>query len=307
MTPARVLVTGAAGQLGGYLMRRLGEAGHEAIGTAHSSSTDDFLLVDIADRDSVAKAFGQVRPDVVIHAAAYTDVDGCERDPDRADAVNHIGARNVAQLAVETGAWAIGVSTDFVFGQGADAPFAEDAEPAPMSAYGRSKRDGELAFLAGSPAFAIARTAWVYGGAGKHFPRTVLGMLAKNGTMDVVTDEVGNPTYADDLAGALIELIGQRPNGVFHLVNEGAVSRYDLARAVAMHAGLDPESIRPTTAEAFQKVYPLPATRPSDSGLINQRAADLGVRLAPWDDALARYIPQLAGELSMAQGNAPKG
>ncbi len=301
-TGERILVTGAGGQLGGYLMQHLTYTGYEPVGLGHHEGPGVDLVADIGDRRRVAEALDEARPDAIIHGAAYTDVDGCERDPALADAVNHIGSAIVATLAAERKIWTIGVGTDFVFPGDGGAPYGEDAEPNPISAYGASKLAGERAILAADPAFAVARTAWVYGGAGKHFPRTVLTMLAKHGRMEVVDDEIGNPTFASDLAEALVALLALRPSGIFHLTNEESTSRFGLARKVASEAGEDQEAIAPVTTEAFLAKYPLPARRPPNSTLANTRAAALGVRLPAWGDAIGRYVPTLAAELSAAKG-----
>ena len=297
-TGERVLLTGAAGQLGRYLTPALRSGGYEPVGLGREPGDGIDVAADLRDRERVAAAIAQARPDLVIHAAAHTDVDGCERDPDLADAVNRGGAESVAEAAAEHGAWVLGVGTDFVFAGDGGAPYREDAEPNPLSVYGASKLAGERAILGTDPSFAVARTAWVYGGAGKHFPRTVLTVLDRHGRMEVVDDEVGSPTFAGDLAEALVALIAHRPAGILHLTNAGATSRFGLARRIAMAAGRDPETIVPTTTAAFLAKYPLPARRPADSTLANTRAAALGVRLPPWEDAVDRYVPTLAAELA---------
>ena len=294
----RVLVTGAAGQLGGYLRTSLKERGYDAVGLGRQEVEGVDVVADIRDTRQISDAFDHARPDVVIHAAAYTDVDGCERDPELAVAINRQGSENVASVAAQRNVWVIGVSTDFVFPGHGGAPYPEDAEPRPISVYGSSKLAGERAVLATDPGFAVARTAWVFGGPGKHFPRTVLAMLAKHGRMEVVDDEVGNPTFAGDLAEALVALLPHRPSGILHLTNEGAASRFALARKAAEAAGEDPANIIPTTTHEFLAKYPLPARRPANSALANTRAAALGVRLPPWEDAVARYVPRLMAELA---------
>jgi len=292
----RVLFTGAAGQLGRYLARALAAAGYEAFGTVNASASKGDLPMNIADAESVKQTMERVRPDVVIHGAAYTDVDGCERDPERADLINRQGALNVATSARDNGAWVLEIGTDFVF-SGLHAPYAEDAATDPVSVYGASKLGGEEAVLATDPTFAVARTSWVFGGAGKHFPRTVLTMVRDRGGMQVVNDESSCPTFAGDLAAALVELIPQRPSGILHLTNEGGVDRFAFAREVVRVAGGDPETITPTTTEAFLAKYPLPAKRPPNSSLSNTRARSMGVTLPAWQDAVARYVPVLAREL----------
>ena len=297
MSAQRVLVTGAGGQLGGYLCPALGRAGHEVIGLGRAPAAEVDLAVDITDPAAVESALRETRPDVVIHAAAYTDVDGCELHPERAEAVNHHGARYVADAARAAGAWVLAIGTDFVFAGDAHVPYREDAAVGPISAYGASKLRGEQAVLAADGRFAVARTAWVFGGAGKHFPRTVLTVMRERGTMTVVDDEIGSPTFAGDLAEALVAVLAHRPSGILHLTNEGAVSRFGFARAIARAAGYDPAAIRPTTTAEFLAQHPLPARRPAFSALANTRAAALGVRLPPWEDAVRRYVPRLAAEL----------
>lgn len=296
----RVIVTGAGGQLGSYLVRALAGAGATPVAFGHRPGPGIDAAVDIADGEALAQAIDDAGPDTIIHAAAMTDVDGCETDPERADEINRLGTQNVARAAVRAGAWLIAVSTDFVF-SGANPPAAEADPTDPISVYGASKRAGELTVLAASDAFAVARTAWVYGGKGKHFPRSMLNLLAARDHVDVVEDERGNPTFAGDLADALVKIVALRLPGVVHVTNEGTASRFDLARAIASHAGLDAERIRPTTVEAFLAKYPLPARRPADSSLSNTRAAALGVTLRPWQDALADYIPRLVEEMQSSR------
>ncbi len=293
----RILVTGAGGQLGRYLVPAIAAAGGIPIGAGHHPAPGIDLALDIADASAVEVAIAESHPDIVIHAAAMTDVDGCETEPARADAINHTGSRNIATAASDHGAWVIAVGTDFVF-SGTNPPYAEDAPPDPVSIYGSSKLAGEQSVLAANPSFAVARTAWVYGGRGKHFPRTVLNVLANRDTMAVVEDETGNPTFAGDLADALVALAAQRPAGILHLTNSGHTSRFGLAREVARLAGLDPERVTPTTVAEFLARYPLPAKRPANSTLANTRATALGVTVRPWQDALAAYIPTLTSELA---------
>ena len=295
----RVLVTGAGGQLGGYLRPALLAAGAEVVGLGARRGPGVDLHGDITDAAGIAAAVRDARPAAIVHAAAYTDVDGCERDPARADAVNAAGAAHVAAAARATGAYLLAVGTDFVFAGDGGAPYAEDAPTAPISTYGRSKLAGERAVLGANPAFAVARTAWLYGGPAKHFPRTVLTVLRARGTIEVVADEAGSPTFAGDLADALVALLVARGAGRFHLTNAGRATRFELAQAVAAAAGFDPAAVRPTTTADFLARYPLPARRPPESTLTNTRAAGLGVRLRPWQDAVAAYAPLLAAELGL--------
>jgi dTDP-4-dehydrorhamnose reductase len=295
----RVLVTGAGGQLGSYLRPALEHAGHEVVGLGRTAGKGVDVAVDIGNADDLDAMMTSVHPDVVIHAAAYTDVDGCETHPERADLVNHVGSRNVALATRRVRAWMLGVGTDFVFSGDATSPYTESDGVGPISVYGSSKLNGERATLAADASFAVARTSWVFGGAGKHFPRTVVTMLRDRGHMAVVNDEVGTPTFAEDLAAALVALFEHRPEGILHLSNQGAVSRHAFAQAIARLAGFDPDTVIPTTTAEFLEQYPLPARRPAFSALANTRAAALGVRLPGWEDAVERYVPRLAAEIGV--------
>ena len=255
------------------------------------------IAVDLAERDVTIHALRAAGPNVIIHAAACTDVDGIEREPLQGERSNTRATQNVTHAAKNAGAYLIAVSTDMVFPGDGGAPYAEDAAPAPISAYGRSKLMAERAVLDADSGFAVARTAWLYGGAGKHFPRTILTVLRDRGGIEVVDDEFGSPTYAGDLAEALVQLAIRRGEGIFHLVNEGRVSRFALARETARIAGFDPDQVRPISTEAFLERFPLPARRPADSALRNKRAAALGVRLRHWRVAINEYVPVLAAEL----------
>ncbi len=300
-----MLVTGAAGQLGGYLLPELRRSGAtvSALGARPGEGID--LAVDLADREAAHRAIDGAAPDVVIHGAACTDVDGIERDPALGILANARASRHVAEAAWNTGAYLVAVSTDMVFPGDGGAPYAEDAPTGPISEYGVSKLEAEHAVFEIDPKFAVARTAWLYGGRGKHFPRTVLKVLRDQGGIDVVADEFGSPTYAADLARALVLLAAERGSGVFHLVNEGRASRYDLARATAELAGFDPEGVRPVSTKEFLAKYPLPAKRPPDSTLVNRRGAAKGIILRGWREALAAYAPMLAAEIGSGQSAVP--
>lgn len=301
----RVLVTGAGGQLGGYLVPELRRSGATVIAFGSRPVAGIDVAVDLADWAATSRAVAIATPDMVIHAAACTDVDGIERDPARGARSNAQATRNVAAASREAGAYLLAVSTDMVFAGDGGAPYAEDAPTNPISAYGRSKLEAEQAVLDHDPAFAIARTAWLYGGTGKHFPRTVLTVLRDRGSIDVVDDEFGSPTFAADLARALTGLAATRGSGVFHLINAGRASRFELARETADRAGFDPELVRPVSTQAFLERSPLPAPRPPDSTLSNVRAAALGIALCDWRDALRAYAPALAAEIGSRAPVAP--
>ena len=296
LTGQRVVVTGAAGQLGRFLVPAARRAGATVIGFGSRAGAGIDVGVDLAERDAAIRALWAAEPDLVIHAAACTDVDGVEREPWRGERSNARATQNVADAAKAAGAYVIAVSTDMVFPGDGGAPYAEEAQTAPVSEYGRSKLIAERAVLEADSRSAVARTAWLYGGTGKHFPRTVLSVLRDRGRIEVVDDEFGSPTYAGDLAEALVQLAIRRGEGIFHLVNEGRASRFTLARETARLAGLDPEHVIPVSTETFLTRFPLPARRPADSALRNLRAAALGIRLRDWREAVIEYVPVLAAE-----------
>jgi dTDP-4-dehydrorhamnose reductase len=293
----RVVVTGAGGQLGRFLVPAVRRAGATVIGFGSRPDAGIDVAVDLAERDATIYALRDAEPDVVIHAAACTDVDGIEREPWRGERSNAQATQNVADASKDARAYLIAVSTDMVFSGDGGAPYAEDAPTAPVSAYGWSKLKAEHAVLEAASGFAVARTAWLYGGAGKHFPRTVLAVLRDRGGMEVVDDEFGSPTYAADLAEALVALASRRGEGVFHLVNGRRASRFTLARETARIAGFDPQQVKPISTKAFLERYPLPARRPADSTLRNLRAAALAIMLRDWSEAVKDYVPVLAAEL----------
>jgi dTDP-4-dehydrorhamnose reductase len=299
----RVLVTGASGQLGTYLLPAVRAQGGIAIATGSRAAAGIDVVADLAEPEAAARLIVETRPDVIIHAAACTDVDGVEREAWLGERGNTQATRNLVAATRGTRAYLLAVSTDMVFPGDGGAPYLEDAAPSQISRYGATKLAAEHAVLEGSGTFGIARTAWLYGGTGKHFPRTVLTVLKSRGSIDVVDDEFGSPTFSGDLAASLVAIGSKRASGVFHLVNAGRASRFELARETARLAGFDPELVRPISTKEFLERFPLPARRPKDSTLLNLRAARLGVTLRDWRAALASYVPTLARELDVS--NSP--
>ena len=285
------LVLGARGQLGSALVENLGARGVpcEARGSGE---------LDVADAGALRSALSELRPAAVVNAAAYTDVDGCERDPSRAEAVNARGPAALAALCAELGSRLLHVSTDYVFDGSASAPLRETDPVAPLSEYGRSKLAGERAVLEASPDFVAVRTSWVFG-RGKNFiasvrarAETVLRDPAA-GPLRVVDDQVGSPTYAEDLAPGLVDLLDRGGRGLYHLANRGVASRLELARFAlsTLGAGLADLEIQPVKTVDF----PLPAQRPLYTVLDCSRAAARGVELRSWQDAVRAYVANEGG------------
>jgi len=278
----RVLVTGAAGQLGTEVVAVLASAGHDVTAATHDR-------LDVGDRDAVLGAITSVRPDAVVHTAAWTAVDACEADTDRAWRVNALGCRYVADACRRAGAHLCAVSTDYVFDGAQAPPYTEWDRTNPINAYGRSKEAGEHEALALAPGATIVRTSWLAGAAGPNFITTMLRLAAGEGVVPVVTDQRGCPTFARDLAEGIVPLVVARLPGVFHMTNQGATSWWELARATFALAGADEDRVAPiTTAEL---VPARPARRPANSVLDNAALRLAGLPLlADHREALARFV-----------------
>jgi dTDP-4-dehydrorhamnose reductase len=280
----RWLVVGAGGMLGRDLSALLTERE-----LPHSALTRAEL--DLTDAGAVKTAVHDY--DVVLNAAAWTDVDGAETHEDEANAINGAAVRNLAAACADSGARLLSLSTDYVFPGDATEPIAEDAPTEPINAYGRSKLIGERAVLELLPETGyVVRTAWLYGRHGKNFVATMLNLAAQRETLEVVDDQAGQPTSTPALARQLLALgaaahAGQAPSGVYHGTCSGRTTWFGLARAAFELSGLDPERIRPTTSEKFVR----PAPRPAYSVLGHGRWAAAGLAAMPdWHDVLREYL-----------------
>jgi dTDP-4-dehydrorhamnose reductase len=289
----KVLVTGAGGQVGRELCRRVWPAGYEL-------AAFDRAGLDIAGGDAVTAAIARERPDIVVNAAAYTAVDRAEREPDSAWAGNCTGPSNLA-LACRTAAIPlIHLSTDYVFDGSKRGPYREDDPVAPLGVYGNSKEAGERAVREALPAHVILRTAWVYAAHGHNFVRTMLRLGGERPVLRVVADQIGSPTSAAEIAGAIARVIGglaagEARWGTFHFAGGGAVSWHGFAEAIFALAA--PWRGAPPTVEPITTAdYPTPARRPKNSVLDCRRIGEAyGIAPRPWRDALRDVIREIYG------------
>jgi dTDP-4-dehydrorhamnose reductase len=274
----KLFVTGAAGMLGRRVVATARELGHDAVG----SDIDD---LDLTDAEAVRARLRAEGPVAVVNCAAYTDVDGAESHEELATLVNGAAAANVAGACRELGAFLVQVSTDYVFSGDGTRPYVETDEPAPRTAYGRSKLAGEQEVARSGAAYAIGRTAWLYGAGGKNFIDTMLALAETRDEVSVVTDQRGCPTWTGHLAPALVEIAERRAEGIHHLAGRGECSWYELAVEVFHQADVSCR-VLPTTTDAF----PRPAPRPPYSVLGTERADP--VLLPPWQEGVAAHLSE---------------
>jgi dTDP-4-dehydrorhamnose reductase len=283
----RVLVTGAGGQLGLDLLDAFSD--HEVVGLTREQ-------LDVAEEPAVAAAVAEVAPDVVVNAAAWTDVDGCEHDPDRAHRVNALGPWWLARACRHRGATLVTMSTDYVFGgapeRGPDGRlrgWTEFDTVRPVNAYGRSKAAGEQLVRETLPAHHIVRTAWLCGARGSNFVRTMIRLGQERDELAVVDDEVGSPTFTRDLAAAIRQLAVSGRHGTVHVVNTGSCSRHDLAVAALELAGIE-VPVRAIGSEALGRAAP----RPSFSVLDGRHTHLAGLAPLPgWREGLSAMLVEL--------------
>jgi dTDP-4-dehydrorhamnose reductase len=271
----RIAITGSKGQLGQALQACF--------------EHDQLLLVDLPEfditnlQDTLLGLRGFV-PDVIIHAAAMTDVDGCERAPDLAYRINVAGTRNVAVAAQEIGCPLVYISTDYVFDGAKSQPYREYDDTNPESVYARTKWVGEQIVLQLVPKHYIVRIAWLYGQGPRNFPRTVLRLARERSQLTMVTDEIGSPTSAADVAVALKRLIQIPAYGTYHLPNTGVCSRYEWALQILELAGIREVKVTPSTD------YQRAARVPKHVELYNFMGAEIGIVMRPWQEALRDYL-----------------
>ncbi|MFT4036063.1 MAG: dTDP-4-dehydrorhamnose reductase [Patulibacter sp.] len=278
-------VTGAAGMLGRRVVADAAAAGWEPVGLDLRGSD---LTVDLTDGAATVRALQQARAAAVIHCAAWVDVDGAEAQEAAALRVNGVASENVARACAELDARLVAVSTDYVFdGTLTGRPYVESDPTAPLGAYGRTKRAGEIAIAETTDNYVIARTAWLFGWPGKSFPDTMLRVGAERGEVGVVTDQIGSPTWTGHLSPALVALAGGTVTGIAHTAGGGQVSWHGLTVELYRQAGLE-AVVNETDSSAFVR----PAPRPAWSVLATERAGE-GVPLLPaWQDGVRGYLAE---------------
>ena len=272
----RITIFGATGLLGKALVAEW--KNDEVIGLGSRDA-------DVRDAGEVRAAVERTKPEWIVNAAAYTDVDGCENNRQLAFAVNCQGAVNIAASAKAGGAQLISLSTDYVFDGLSTEPYETTAPRAPGSVYGNSKAQAEEGIAEILPTACIVRTSWLFGVGGKCFPDTILQLAEQRPALDVVDDQRGSPTYAPDLARAIVALCRRRATGIVHVTNAGECSWFEFARETVSAAGLN-VLIRPTTSEKFVR----PAKRPKYSVLSSSSREQYGVVMPHWKDALRNYL-----------------
>lgn len=292
----KVFVTGVGGQLGFDIMNELASRGYEAVGSdiLDESAFNNYIKLDITNSDEVARVIGEIKPDAVIHCAAWTAVDAAEdeENTDKVYAINAKGTENIAAACKKQDCKMVYISTDYVFDGQGETPWDPDCKDyAPLSVYGKSKLEGELAVSEMLKKFFIVRIAWVFGKNGKNFIKTMLTVGKKFDTVRVVCDQIGTPTYTFDLSRLLVDMAESEKYGYYHATNEGGyISWYDFTCEIFRQAGYDTKVLPVTTEE-----YGLSkAARPFNSRLDKSKLVKNGFTPLPtWQDALSRYLKEI--------------
>ena len=303
----KFFVTGVNGQLGHDVMNELSKRGHEGVGSdlgetyagvqdGSAVTTMPYVSLDITDQAAVKKQIMEIKPDAVIHCAAWTAVDAAE-DEDKQETVKMVivdGTRNIAEVCKELDCKMLYLSTDYVFDGQGTTPWEPDCKDyKPLNVYGQSKLDGELAVSSILEKYFIVRIAWVFGLNGKNFIKTMLRVGKERGAVSVVDDQIGSPTYTYDLARLLVDMIQSDKYGRYHATNEGLCSWYEFAVEIFKQAGMDVKVTPVSTAE-YTAAYPGQAKRPMNSRISKEKLSDNGFeRLPSWQDAVGRYLKEI--------------
>ena len=275
----RILVLGARGMLGTDLLKEWQSDELIPAGSAEA---------DLRDFSQVEKLVQNVRPDWIILSAAYTDVDGCEKNPELAFAVNSTGVENVARAAQSSGSRVFLVSTDYVFDGNGVRPYETSDPIAPLNVYGASKAAGEQALQKSNSSWCIGRTSWLFGVHGPSFPEKILRAAKTRPELSVVNDQIGSPTYTRDLATAIRDLVQKDARGIVHITNEGICSWFDFAREILAQSGRGSVPVHPISTDQSAR----PARRPHYSVLSPASLHAYGLKLRPWQDALRAFLQE---------------
>lgn len=279
----RVLVTGVKGQLGHDVVKECEKRGIEAVGV-------DVEEMDITDAQAVDRVITDAKVDAVIHCAAYTAVDAAEDNVEICRRVNADGTEYIAKVCKKLDIKMIYISTDYVFDGEGERPWEPDDERHPLNVYGQTKYEGELAVEQNLEKYFIVRIAWVFGVNGKNFIKTMLRLGEERGAVSVVNDQIGSPTYTEDLAVLLVDMVQTEKYGRYHATNEGLCSWYEFACEIFRQAGMDQVKVTPVDSNAF----PAKAKRPHNSRMSKDKLEANGFhRLPAWQDALGRYLKEI--------------
>ena len=285
----KILVTGSEGMLGRALIRSLD--GHDSVQTIGTDLLSKEHKLDIVDANQVSGFIKGIMPNIIIHAAAYTDVDGCEKHHERAHAVNAKGTKNIAQAARDTNAFLVHISTDYVFDGEKNTPYIESDTTNPIGVYGKSKLAGEEAIRDMLDNYLIIRTSWLFGRDGKNFVDSILKKAEAGECLKVVDDQYGCPTYTEDLSFAITKLLLTTYNlqltTIIHITNSGPTTWYEFAKEILQQKGISNVELSPASSDEIAR----PAKRPKLSVLDNKEYIKItGQALPPWQDALRRYL-----------------
>ena len=286
----RVLITGAGGMLGRDVEKFFRDSGDEVLATARQSA-NGALPLDVCDPRATRELIRDCYPDVVVHCAANTNVDGCERDPDSAYRDNALGVWSVASAAEQIGATLVVISTDFVFDGALSRPYTEYDEPNPLNVYGASKLAGERLALQHCRRTYVVRTSWLFGVYGRNFVYTIAKRAKENRELHVVADQYGTPTYTADLAAFLPALLNTNLYGLYHVNNAGSATWFEFAVAIVERLGLDDVAFHPLSSEECAVRFNTPTHRPKNSVLRRYNLELLGIdTMRPWENALDAFI-----------------
>ncbi len=279
----KILVTGAGGKLGSELCRQLSEK-HEIIST--DIVGDISHVLDVTDHGACRQLINEAKPEIVLHSAAWTDVDGCELDPQKALRINGVATHHLAAITAGMCIPILYVSSNEVFDGKQSQPYKEFDIPNPINAYGYSKWYGERAVAQVNPRHYIVRSSWLFAEGGRNFIHAILDAAGAGKPLRVVTNEVANPTYTNDLAAAIVKLISTERFGIYHLVNEGGSSRWQFARYVLDQGGFAKTAIEGISRHEWQR----PSLPPEYSSLANIAGSSIGIRLRPWQEAVSVFL-----------------